>query len=277
MAPPPWSGGGAAQPAAAMMMQRGPAVMRKTRTKVTAGRVTGKIVEWKGSFGWIQPDTKVNHPEAAMNRGKIYLSEKDIETEISDVGAAVSFTVYADGTGLGAAECRPVGQGAGVAKTILKKSVSQDARALGATVDPVRGKRERISDEPVRGTIKMWKATFGWVSPSEPIAHPLFKGEVYLAAKDTDNPEGMLPGVEVQFYVYADSQGLGAENCTAWTDSVIPSEVPKGPTASVASIGGSGIGGAVLKAKPKGMASIPTGTDPELAARLNAWMWDRGG
>jgi len=246
------------------------ATMRKARTKVTQSRITGKVVEWKGSFGWIQPDTKVNHPEALMNRGKIYLSEKDIEVEITEVGAHVSFLVYADGTGLGASECKPVNQ-AGVSKTILKKSVSGDAKGLGV-VDPIRGARTRISDAAVRGTIKMWKDTFGWITPNEPIAHPLFKGEVYLGRKDVENPETLVPGIEVQFHVYADSQGLGAENCTPWTDAITTTELPKGPAASVASLGGS-----VLKAKPKGMASIPTGTDPELAARLNAWMWDRGG
>jgi len=26
-----------------------------------------------------------------------------------------------------------------------------------------------------------------------------------------------------------------------------------------------------------GLAALVAGTDPELAARLNAWMWDRGG
>lgn len=245
--------------------------MRKARTKVTAARVTGKVVEWKGSFGWIQPDQQINHAEAAMNRGKIYLSEKDIEAEISDVGAHVSFFVYADGTGLGAQECRPSGQGVGVAKTILKKSVSQDAKGLGAS-DPSRGARRRISDDPVRGQMKMWNGNFGWITPLEQIAHPLFKGEIYLSKKDADNPETLVAGVEVMFYVYADAQGLGAEGCTTWTDAITTTEVPKGPAAALSSLGGS-----VLKAKPKGMASIPTGTDPELAARLNAWMWDRGG
>lgn len=253
-----------------MMMQRGPAV-RKARTKVTSTRVTGKVVEWKGSFGWIQPDTKINHPEAAMNRGKIYLSEKDIEQEIPEVGCNVTFFVYADGTGLGASECKPSGAPA-VSKTILKKSISQDARGLGAA-DPARGKRERISDEAVRGTLKMWKGTFGWITPSEPIAHPLFKGEIYLGAKDVEHADTLVAGVEVQFYVYADSQGLGAEKCIPWTDALVTTEQPKATPAPTAAT----LGASVLKAKPKGASSIPTGTDPELAARLNAWMWDRGG
>lgn len=256
-----------------MMMQRGPA-LRKARTKVTAQKVTGTVVEWKGSFGWIQPDIKINHPEASMNRGKIYLSEKDIEAEISDVGCKVTFFVYADGTGLGASECRPIGASAGVAKTILKKSVSQDQPEKAPT-DSVRGKRTRISDTPMRGTIKLWKATFGWVTPAEPINHPLFKGELYLSNKDVDNPDTLVAGVEVQFFVYADLQGLGAEHCVPWTEALASAEMPSGPAAAVA--GMAGLGGSVLKAKPKGMASIPSGTDPELAARLNAWMWDRGG
>merc|ERR1712048_900316 len=77
------------------------------RTKVVPNRVTGKVKEWKGKFGWIVPDMKLNPPEAKKNDGKIYLAHEDVEEELEGVGASVSFFVYSDGEGLGAMNVRP--------------------------------------------------------------------------------------------------------------------------------------------------------------------------
>lgn len=70
-------------------------------------RVLGRISEWKGTFGWIQPVVPVAHPMANRHHGKVFLLPSNIQTEISGVGALVSFQVYVDSTGLGALDCRP--------------------------------------------------------------------------------------------------------------------------------------------------------------------------
>merc|ERR1719219_1526740 len=80
---------------------------QRARQRILPTRCTGRITDWKGKFGWICPDTVINHPEARLHKGQVYLSQMDVEAEISGVGAHVSFFVYADGTGLGAMNCRP--------------------------------------------------------------------------------------------------------------------------------------------------------------------------
>jgi hypothetical protein len=280
------------------------APQRKVRKKVLPERITGRLTDWKGKFGWIQPDMPINHPEAAMNRGKIYLGERDIEASIGDTpGTHVSFFVYADGSGLGAMNCRPssseaaapsiskptvmgpggpgkpMGPGPGFGGPVPRPAAQPPKAAAPPAplpTPPVRGgKRERLSDEPVKGSVKMWKGSFGWIKTEEDIKHPLFKGDIYVTAKDVEGAEMMGVGMDVYFFVYADAQGLGAENVTVVAPETIE-VMPKRPKAG-ASIPGLGGDSGFLKAKPKAKTSIPTGLDAEIASRLNAWMWDQGG
>mmetsp|Transcript_107413 Transcript_107413/g.299257 ORF Transcript_107413/g.299257 Transcript_107413/m.299257 type:complete len:153 (-) Transcript_107413:65-523(-) len=77
------------------------------RTLLGTDRHVGTIIEWKGKFGWIQPTERVDHPMAGKRGGKVYLSVSDVEEELEGVGAAVSFLVYEDPSGLGAMAVRP--------------------------------------------------------------------------------------------------------------------------------------------------------------------------
>jgi len=89
------------------------------RERLAGGRMTGKVVSWKGPFGFIMPDSPIDHPMGARRGGKVYLDQIDVEKELSGVGAAVSFFVYVDGDGLGAEHCIPA-KGPLVQKTIEK-------------------------------------------------------------------------------------------------------------------------------------------------------------
>jgi len=77
---------------------------------------------------------------------------------------------------------------------------------------------QRVSDEPLMGDVLEWKEHFGWLRPHAAIDHPaasLRGGKVYVHKKDL--PEGVdaLPqGATVQFYLYEDPWGLGAEHLT---------------------------------------------------------------
>lgn len=73
------------------------------RKRVTEAPIFGALVEWRGKFGWIQPEEPVDHPEASFHRGRIFLSIEDApEGKPAEVGAQFNFHVYADGSGLGA-------------------------------------------------------------------------------------------------------------------------------------------------------------------------------
>jgi len=161
-----------------------------------------------------------------MHKGQIYLSQSDVEAEISGIGARVSFMVYADGTGLGAANCRPAGDIA-VQPTVAKPQ-TQVYRGPTATATkpgqpkagakPPPGPRQRVSNSICNGQIKMWKGGFGWIVPLENIKHPLFRGQIYLKASDVVSGQALEVGTKVNFYLYSDSQGLGAEQCTVADD-----------------------------------------------------------
>jgi len=290
----------------------------QARTKVQASRVTGTMLEAKGNFGWIQPDTPINHPEAKKRGGKIYLSKADAEGGLPAVGTHVSFFVYSDGTGLGAMNCKAA-DGSGVQKPIGKPEVLRPMGSMGGS----KPGRESLGEDALfTGKIQTWNGSHGWILPLDTITHPLFKGKIYLKASDVDSAEPLTQGTLVSFFLYTDSQGLGAEHCTiadpdASTlgeepESTVLKAKPKGgfpqspfppssPPPSPSPDGDSMVlkakpkmaaggladsGSTVLKAKPKMSAggaakpntvTIPAHLSPELASRLVAWMWDRGG
>jgi len=84
------------------MKEGGPAMFRED---VTSDFVTGTALEWKGKFGWIAPDTPVDHECSKYRDGKVWVSMTDLvgAEELSE-GQRVQFKVYVDPNGLGAQE-----------------------------------------------------------------------------------------------------------------------------------------------------------------------------
>jgi len=70
-------------------------------------RCQGSLLEWKGKFGWISPDTPIEHPEARKHGGRVFLSGTDLGS-VSEksliAGLRLSYNAYADGNGIGAGE-----------------------------------------------------------------------------------------------------------------------------------------------------------------------------
>jgi len=207
-------------PRARMMAQQTGAA---PRTKVLPSRVTGKILDWKGTFGWIQADAPINHPAAQKRSGRIYLSQLDVEAEIMGIGSRVSFFVYADNSGLGAMGCRPAASP--VVATTIARMTPQQPKApppSGLVATPVTGgastgwstgTRNRLAGVATTGQVKEFNSAYGWIVPSEPIKHPAYRGQVYFSAHDVDPVQKSLikAGTKVRFSVYTDSQGIGAD------------------------------------------------------------------
>mmetsp|Transcript_65600 Transcript_65600/g.182431 ORF Transcript_65600/g.182431 Transcript_65600/m.182431 type:complete len:456 (-) Transcript_65600:86-1453(-) len=79
------------------------------RKRVSNTRFRGVVLEWKGSSGWVRPQTKIDHPAANANGGRIYVHKDDLRPGValaSDV--RVDFIVYSDGRGLGGQDVRVV-------------------------------------------------------------------------------------------------------------------------------------------------------------------------
>jgi len=78
--------------------------------------------------------------------------------------------------------------------------------------------RTRISEGiGVTGKCVEWKGTHGWIEPDVPVDHPKaskHKGHLYIHQKDIMCGDMMLyTGQTVNFHVYEDGNGLGAEEC----------------------------------------------------------------
>jgi len=75
--------------------------------------------------------------------------------------------------------------------------------------------RTRVSDTPATGEVFSWKGQFGWIKPSEPVDHPMarkHKGDLYAHKKDlVGGIEELKKGQLVQFFIFSDASGLGAE------------------------------------------------------------------
>jgi hypothetical protein len=242
---------------------------KPNRTPIPGPRQTGTIAEWKDKFGWIQPSKEIKHPNAARKGGKVYLAAEDVSEELDGIGALVSFTIYADKQGIGAADCRMaksaaapppkaaaaaragMGKSSAVAAYKATNSPAAKAKAKAAFQKPTYGKggssssqvqkaafqknstaaagnrnaakgagkqqknakRETLHEEFLLGTISDWKGSFGWVTPDDTIEHPMadrHQGDLYLAQTDVEEEiDGV--GAKVQYILYADRRGLGAE------------------------------------------------------------------
>lgn len=78
-----------------------------TQVRVSDGRYTGTLKEWKGHYGWIVADELIDHPASKQHGGLVYMSNKDVDdVQCKVVGARVSFVTYVDPDGVGATQVR---------------------------------------------------------------------------------------------------------------------------------------------------------------------------
>mmetsp|Transcript_77124 Transcript_77124/g.193974 ORF Transcript_77124/g.193974 Transcript_77124/m.193974 type:complete len:293 (+) Transcript_77124:85-963(+) len=89
--------------------------------------------------------------------------------------------------------------------------------------DPNRGKghllpRNRITAEKFTGTVTDWKGKYGWIQPAEEIQHEKaakHQGRLFVSKDDIEGGEELTPGTAVEFHIWEDSTGLGAEEVVA--------------------------------------------------------------
>mmetsp|Transcript_57582 Transcript_57582/g.106404 ORF Transcript_57582/g.106404 Transcript_57582/m.106404 type:complete len:452 (-) Transcript_57582:75-1430(-) len=80
---------------------------------------------------------------------------------------------------------------------------------------PDASNREAVLLEPITGTCVKSFGKVAFLAPDQAIDHPMAeqrKGSIYVHQQDVDGEEILLPGAKVEFTVYADEKGLGAEN-----------------------------------------------------------------
>mmetsp|Transcript_2341 Transcript_2341/g.6757 ORF Transcript_2341/g.6757 Transcript_2341/m.6757 type:complete len:230 (-) Transcript_2341:178-867(-) len=77
------------------------------RMNLTEFPVHGRVVAWKGSYGWLQAQCDIVHPDVTKHGGLIFVHAEDTVPKWTppNVGALVEFDLYHDGEGLGAQNC----------------------------------------------------------------------------------------------------------------------------------------------------------------------------
>lgn len=83
--------------------------------------------------------------------------------------------------------------------------------------------RIRVAPARFGGLVESWSNTFGWIRPFEKVNHPKagkHGGKIYVHAKDVVGGFQVLPvGAPVEFYVFEDDAGLGAEEVNIGSDA----------------------------------------------------------
>jgi hypothetical protein len=99
--------------------------------------------------------------------------------------------------------------------------MSKEEEGAGNT-EPEAAPRSRVSETRCIGLVIEWRGYMGWIQPLTKIEHELaskHKGRVYLNQKDVAAAGGrkVKEGSIVDFFVYTDNDGLGAEECQVRT------------------------------------------------------------
>jgi len=79
--------------------------------------------------------------------------------------------------------------------------------------------RSRTTEVAITGEIVEWKGKYGWLRPHAEVQHPMAKkrgGKIFMSSKDVVGTVDLTVGTMVQFHIYEDPTGLGAEEVTAF-------------------------------------------------------------
>jgi len=223
----------------------------KTSRQRLTQRISGTIHKWRGEIGWIKPDSKIE----GVKKSQLYVHQVDFrQGDESLIGHAVTFFVYQDEAGVGAEHvivsgaAPPSGKKTAFTPKVLTKSLLPQPKMKGqrkvqGQVAPkmtmvqktkknrrkakggekvVRASadlpRTRVTDASVSGEVVEWKGKFGWVKATDAIEHEKAAkrdGKLYVNAKDVIGGDELTVGQAVEFHVYEDGSGLGAEECIA--------------------------------------------------------------
>lgn len=88
------------------------------------------------------------------------------------------------------------------------------SQLLGGVQPAWRGSRTRLCS----GVLQETHGQFGWILPDQKINHPAsskHRGLVWLDTSDIRPGSALRKGSAVEFYLYVDAHGLGAEDCSS--------------------------------------------------------------
>lgn len=111
------------------------------------------------------------------------------------------------------------GKGGPKGAMMMMAALMKGMKGKGKGKNPNRGKghtlpRERVSENPMIGEVLEWKGKYGWIKPQDPIEHEKASrhgGKLFVSQGDLVGVTELSAGRLVQFHLFEDSSGLGAE------------------------------------------------------------------
>lgn len=176
-----------------------------------------KIKPWKPSHGWPGAAGKGAKGAGAAGKGAGGKGAKGAKGAKGKEGMAEAFqAMMASWWGQQWGEQMPEQAAQQEEAADATSDATAKAPENGAAQKPGGAKkRQRVTEDLIGGTVLEWKGAFGWIEPFEEIDHPAASkrgGKVYLARREIKTGETELnPGDMVQFHVFADGSGVGAE------------------------------------------------------------------
>merc|ERR1712173_208322 len=97
-----------------------------------------------------------------------------------------------------------------------KGNMKGDGKAGGKNSNRGKGHtlpRTRISAEKFTGSVLTWKGKYGWIKPGEEIPHEKAakNNRALFVSMDDVNGKELVAEGQVEFHIFEDSSGLGAE------------------------------------------------------------------
>ena len=163
---------------------------KRSRVRISQSRLMGTVLSWKGRFGWIRSDKKINHEEAVKHGGRVYVHISDVEGRMElQENARVSFMAYSDGDGLGAEQVQieiqnlshQTNEIAGVA-TVVK---TRQRPAISAGPPPPTGMAVPAPKQPAAEPKPLFQ-TSGVAPKAWPLPKPSVKAKVLPKAPKTE-------------------------------------------------------------------------------------------
>lgn len=97
--------------------------------------------------------------------------------------------------------------------------------AAGAPGGVKRPARARIPGGRRQGSVLDWKGKYGWIACDEEVDHPeagKHSGKIYVNVTDLRSGVEIFPEARASFFLYADGDGLGAEDVSLEDESHTP-------------------------------------------------------
>jgi len=141
------------------------------------------------------------------------------------------------------------------------------------TAGPIRPSERGVKASLCRGKLLVVLGHYGWILSHDAIDDrkaDKHAGRIYLSMRDVRQGSMVKAGDEVEFYLYTDESGLGAEDCYALANSLLQSK--RGPNVNTGVREFPPLGASSTIRKKRGKAPVQAEVEPVTSTKADSAM-----